>query len=167
MNAEILTSHPLSGEFDELYFDSFGDTTCVKFEDDNYLEYCGIFGGGFGGGSNVSFHDNIAFVVAHGQGYVFDINKRAIIHKTDNDHLKGAIYTDFNNYFLAYNLTNLFVFDSTLVWDSQRVSADGIKIDIIEKGIVTGKVFNFSEWELFHLNLSTFEFKCDWECNLG
>ena len=167
MDAKILKICPLSGTFEELYFDAYGETVCIKFEDQNYSEYCGIFGGGFGSKSDLAVHEHIAFIISRGQGYIFEINDRKVIYKTENDHLEGVFDTNFNNYFLAYDFTNLYIFDSKLVWSSKRISADGIEIDKIEDGIVYGKVYNFFEWVKFTLNLETFEYICDWECNLA
>jgi hypothetical protein len=131
----------------------------------NYLQYCGIFGGGIGNKSSIAVQNDIAFVISIGQGYILDINKREILHKTDNNYLESVIFTGFNNYFLSYDFTNIYIFNTKLVWESKRVSWDGIQIDEIDSEFVHGKIYSLFEWVTFKLNLKTFEYVCDWEWN--
>lgn len=166
MNAVLLKARPLSGEFEELYFDQNDEMISVKFEDDDYLEYCGVFGGGFGSYSNVIVLDGLAFVVSFGQGYIFDINTRAVVHKTKNDQLVFFDVSQANKYFICCSQTKLFIYNlNGLVWSSDRISSDGIEIIQIND-IVFGKVFNFEKWVDFKLNLSTFDYQCEWICEV-
>jgi hypothetical protein len=166
MNAEILKIRPQSGEFEEIYFDAFEDVLYVKFEDKNYYEYCGIFGGGFGDKSCLARCNDVTFIISHGQGYIFNINDRKIIHKSENDHLVSVVETEYKSYFVANDLTNIYVYDSKLIWSSKRLSIDGIKIDGTKGRMVYGKIYNMSEWINFSLNLATFEYLCDWQCDI-
>lgn len=167
MKAEILKIRPLSGQFPELHFDAYDETISVKFEDQNYSEFCGVFGGGFGSRCDLAQIGWLAFVISFGQGYIFDIEKRELVHKTDCDQLESVLDAKFNRYFVAHSQIELFVYDSGLAWSSPRVSADGILIDEVCDGAVRGKVYNFSEWVDFSLNLENFEYVCDWECDLN
>ncbi len=167
MNAVLLKSRPLSGEFEEIYFNLSDEVISVKFEDQEYLEYCGVFGGGFGSYSNVIALDELAFIVSLGQGYIFDINKREVIHKTENDHLAYVDLCRSKNYIIGCSQVQIFVYNhERLVWSSNRVSSDGIEISSIVDGVVCGRVFDFEKWVEFKLNLSTFEYQCEWVCEV-
>ena len=52
VEAQILSQPPISGTVDEVRFDAAGSCTWIKFTDENYGEWCGIFGHGFGTSSN-------------------------------------------------------------------------------------------------------------------
>ena len=162
MDAKILKVRPQSGEFEELRFDAYDETTYVKFEDQDYLEFCGVFGGGFGSRSALALARDVAFVISLGQGYIFDIRTRALLHKTECDHLTDVMYEPVSGYFVACNQTGLFVYDPALVWSSGRVSADGITLDETREGVVYGKVDSLSGWVDFSLKLEGFEYICDW-----
>lgn len=168
MNATLLKSRPLSGEFEELIFDIKDECICVKFEDEDYLEYCGIFGGGFGSHSGLVLLEETAFVLSFGQGYIFDINNRSLIYKTENDALICLKSYEPKKYFVASNQLSIFVFSKQgLVWSSGRVSSDGIKIEEVVNDIAYGKVYDFTKWVDFTLDLNTFEYSCDWTCEIA
>lgn len=166
VNAEMLKSRPQSGQFPELHFDAYDETISVKFEDQNYSEFCGVFGGGFGSRCDLAQISGRAFIISFGQGYIFDIERRELVHKTECDQLEGVLDAKFGGYFVAHSQIRLFVYASGLVWSSPRVSADGILMDKVCDGVVHGRVYNFSKWVDFSLSLENFEYICDWECNL-
>lgn len=166
MDAILLKNRPPSGELDELWFDAQGETISVKFEDQDYLEYCGIFGGGFGNRSDLAWFDKFAFVISIGQGYIIDIAERKLIHKTKRDDLVAVQGANFKDYFVAHCNMELYVYGTDLIWTSGRVSLDGIEFDEITNGVVKGRVRDFSDWAEFELDLDTFQYKCDWVCKL-
>ncbi len=168
MNATMLKSRPLSGEFEEIYFDFKDEFICVKFEDHEYLEYCGIFGGGFGSYSNLMLLEEIALIVSFGQGYIFNINNKKVIHKTEKNQLACISLYEPKDYFIACSQIEIFVFSPEgLAWSSKRVSSDGIEIEKIINGVVYGKVYDFTKWVGFKLDLNTFEYSCDWQCEIA
>ncbi|MFA6448874.1 MAG: hypothetical protein WCX65_05365 [bacterium] len=164
MNARLLRARPQSGDYEELYFYAQSDTLCVLFETEDYEEYCGIFGVGCMDYSKVVFDKDIAFIIACGQGYIFDINKRKILHLTQNDTLQDVVITGFNGYFITCDDLSLSLYDTDLVWQSQRVSYDGIELDEVKEGVLYGKVWDLYEWHPFTLDLSSFRYKCKWIC---
>lgn len=167
MDAKLLDTRPTSGEFDELLFDVNDETTCVIFEDKDYLEYLGVFGGGFGDKSSVALSksNSIAFIISYGQGYVFSIDEREVIHKTSCDYLSQVLSSDLNECFIACSLTELYIYDRKLILSTERISADGIKLEKVDNGIVYGKVFDYSKWVEFVFDLNSMTYQCDWICD--
>lgn len=155
---------PQSGDFEELRFDAFGDCTWVRFEDHTGLEFCGVFGGGIGNRSSLALLGDRVFVISAGQGYIFDIRSRSVVHRTKSDYLVGATSAERCGLFVAHDLIRLFVYGDDLIWASKRVSADGITIDEVRNELVRGKVFDFEDWVGFSLDLITFEYECGWQC---
>ncbi len=167
MDARIMKAHVVSGKFDDYIFDDKIEHVKILFEDKEYQEYCGIFGGGDGNKSKVIFNNNIAFVISYGQGYIFSIDSRTIIHKTINDRLENVIFLNQNNFFLAHSQTNLLLYDSEkLLWKSKRISADGIRVMRVDKNLVYGEVFDFHDWVNFSFDISKLKYKCEWYCEV-
>jgi len=166
MKAELVKERPISGEYEELVFDASGDSTCVKFEDSEYIEYLGIFGIGIGNNTIVAQNNDRAFIISKGQGYVFDINERKVIHKSEEDNLLEVVSPNYNQYFVAYDSFSLFVFKDNLVFENKRITSDGIKIISMENAIIKGQVCDFIDWVDFSLDLSTMDYNCEWECDI-
>ncbi|KLN61001.1 hypothetical protein WH96_11295 [Kiloniella spongiae] len=164
MDATILKNKPMSGEYREHFFNSpKGETTTVLFEDNNYEEYCGIFSGGDIQESKVVVNEGIAFVLAKGKGYIFDVNKRAIIYHTEHSYLTDVLSGNTPNVFVASTFTELIVYQNEESWISKRISSDGINLREVANNILYGQVFNFFDWVPFTLNLETYEYDCEWE----
>lgn len=162
MYAKLLSYLPISGTIEELHFYSDEDSVCVLFEDNNYDEYCGVFGGGFGNKSDLAIKDNIAFIISNGQGYIFNIDNRLILHKTKCDHLVNVISFENEIKFVACSFTNIYIYNSELIWQSNRVSSDGIIFEKVEKDHLYGKIYDFTKWVDFKLNLNSFDYQCTW-----
>ena len=94
MEAEILHMPPISGKYEEHNFSNSGNTVWVKFFDEDWIEWCGVFSLGWCSSSSVHrVPDKTEFLVlAGGQGYYIDPNKRKIISKTESENIESVIY---------------------------------------------------------------------------
>ena len=166
--AKILSSPPISGSIDEVHFAWAGNCTWVQFTDCEYEEWCGIFGQGEASSANSSLVDakGNCFVIAHGQGYFININSRQLTHKTENEWLISAVSIPERDMFVACDWTNLYVYsDQGLLWQSQRVSVDGIIFTDVSKSQVKGQVWDLEEWVDFVLNVDGWTYSSEFECD--
>lgn len=165
-SAEILRVRPVSGAFPEIPFDAHGNTTWVKFTDDRLGEWCGVFGAGVGSTCLVtsSAEGRVAFVVSAGQGYFVDIDSRRMLHKTRSNQIVKAAFIPGSNDVVVSDWTNILVLGADgSVWDSGRVSFDGITFTEITEEWVKGVVNDLSEdGEEFLLRLNPISYNCNW-----
>jgi len=166
MNPVLLNNIPESGSIDEVRFDAAGDCTWVKFQDSEYIDWVGVFGMGWGGGeAAIQINDDLAFVLSNGQGYLVDINGRELLSKTDCDYLKSVIPSDCGNAFIGATDTEVYVYSlDGLVFSTERIASDGIKLASCSKGLVIGEVWGFDKWYPFALDVSNQKFTCAWSC---
>ncbi len=165
--AAILASPPISGSIDEVHFESIGNCIWVRFSTNNAGEWCGVFGHGPGPTADTAVinRNGECFVIAHGQGYLIDINTRRLLHKTENRVLSTVVSIPEKNVFLAFDWTNLFAYSATgLVWKSKRISVDGIKITKINLSKVFGQVYDLQGWVDFELDTDTWNYRSEFEC---
>lgn len=165
-SAEVLRFRPISGTFPEIPFDAHGNTTWVKFTDDNFVEWVGVFGGGINSSSVVTCSSETphAFVVSAGQGYFVDINSRTVILKTRSNQIASALFVPRSNSVVACDWTNIYILGlDGSIWDSGRVSYDGIGFTGISEGQVTGRVNDLSDDGVeFRLRLNPISYDCSW-----
>lgn len=149
MEAEILNRPPLSGDFEEHNFSESGNTLWVKFFDSEYLEWVGVFSrAGLSSFSAVLRVPNEEqfLIVAGGQGYFVDPNKRSIVAKTDWDDIDNVIYNEETGYFVATDGLRLALFNGPkLYWSGERISADGISFISQDGSIVKGILNDLSD----------------------
>lgn len=148
MDAQLLSTQPESGEFPEVLFDAFGSCLWVKYTDSSYSEWCGVFGCGSYGRSLVLVQPETSksFVLASGQGYWVDIEERSLLGKTGVDDIQIAIWPDDCDFVIAGSWTNILFLDPMgIVWDSGRVSWDGISFDSYTDGKVVGIANDLSD----------------------
>lgn len=104
MEAEILDRPPLSGDFEEHNFSKSGNTLWVKFFDEEYIEWVGVFSQS-GWSSYNTVHrvpnEKLFLVVAGGQGYFVDPNKREIVSTTEWDGIDNIIYNKATGFLVA------------------------------------------------------------------
>ena len=165
-SAEVLRFRPISGTFPEIPFDAHGNTTWVKFTDDRFDEWCGIFGAGINSSSVVACSTDgpIAFVVSAGQGYFIDINSRHLLHKTKSDQIAAAAFIPGSKDVVACDWTNIYILGASgTVWDSGRVSFDGIGFTEVTETQVRGRVNDLSDEGVdFRLYLKPISYDCSW-----
>jgi hypothetical protein len=166
-SAELLRVRPQSGQFPERQFDAFGNTTWVKFTDDAFEEWCGVFGAGTNAASAVTCASAgaHAFIVSAGQGYFVDMNSRTLLHKTHSDRITHAAFIPGSGRVVACDWTHLFVLGvDGSVWDSGRVSFDGISFTEVTVDHVIGRVNDLSDDGVeFCLRLSPIHYDCSWK----
>ena len=141
-----------------MQFDAIGDCTWVRFSNSSQ-EWAGIFGKG-----NIAKHVNAvtifdngkcAFVIAGGQGYVVNLEKRSLQHKTPDDYLQDAIAIPQRDLILTCNYTNLMIYDSTKkLWESDRVALDGLKFTGANSKEVSGYIWQGDGWYSFVFDLN-------------
>ena len=170
-SAEVLRVRPISGTIPEIAFDALGNTTWVKFTDDNFEEWCGVFGGGLNSSSVVTCSSEAprAFVISTGQGYFVDIDSRSVIRKTRSNQLASAVFIPHSNRVVACDWTNIYLLGTDgSVWDSGRVSYDGIEFTEICDEHVAGRVNDLSDEGVeFRLRLNPVSFDCSWRTSSG
>ena len=104
LTLEILKTPTLSGDYEEHNFSTSGNTLWVKFTDDEYLEWCGVFGLGIK--SIYSFVVRIPrkpefLIIAGGQGYIVNVNTRELVAKTEWDDIQSIIYNEEEDVFVV------------------------------------------------------------------
>ena len=92
-----------------VHFEWAGSCTWIQFTDSNYEEWCGIFGQGTVATANSALVNTkgICFVIAHGQGYLININSRQLLHKIENDWLISVVSIPEKDVFVVCDWTNL------------------------------------------------------------
>jgi hypothetical protein len=117
MSGKILNTVPISGEYPEIHFgEHFTHRLWVEFEDNSFLKWISCFPNDFPKILNkvlINNHNNTAFVVSGGVGYLIDINKRELRYKTEEQPLiESAILTENPDYFIAGTIYSVYVLDS-------------------------------------------------------
>lgn len=167
MEAEILDRPPLSGDFEEHNFSGSGNTLWVKFLDESYLEWVGVFGQSGISSYNAVLQvpgEPLVLVVAGGQGYFVDPNARKVITTTEWDGIKNVIYNDDTGLFVVTDGLCLALFNwAQLVWSGERVSVDGIYFIGHSGPVIRGVLNDLTEQGCeFTFNARTCEFKTGW-----
>ena len=167
MEAEILKTPTLSGDYEEHNFSTSGNTLCVKFTDDEYLEWCGVFSLGIK--SIYSFVVRIPrkpefLIIAGGQGYIVNVNTRELVAKTEWDDIQSIIYNEEEDIFVVTDGLRLGTLkNNNINWQSNRISLDGISFinsgGPIIKGILNDCTDEGCEFEF---NLVNGEIKSPW-----
>lgn len=167
MEAVILDQPPLSGDFEEHDFSKLGNTLWVKFFDEEYLEWVGVFSKSEWSSFNTVIRvpgEKLFLVVAGGQGYFVDPNARKIASATEWDGIDNIIYNEETGLLVVTDGLCLALFcGPNLVWSGERVSADGISFTGQSGPIVKGVLNDLTDEGCeFTFNANTYEFKAEW-----
>ena len=167
MEAEILDRPPLSGDFEEHNFSKSGNTLWVKFFDEEYIEWVGVFSQSGWSSYNTVLrvpNEKLFLVVAGGQGYFVDPNKREIVSTTEWDGIDNIIYNKATGFLVATDGLCLALFDGPhLEWSGKRVSADGISFTDQSGPVIKGVLNDLTDEGCeFTFNASTREFNAAW-----
>ncbi len=164
MEASILASPPVSGSVEEEWFDAAVPSTWVRFDLDDGSSWVGVFGDGpvFAEDKSLAVRlgETSAFlVVADGLAYLVDARSRKLIARDDHIDWHSAVVLPDRPLAVLAGFTNLIAFDpSGVVWRSDRVALDGIKLVSARKGCVYGKVYwDDYAWHDFALDTGTWE----------
>ncbi|MEZ6109871.1 MAG: hypothetical protein R3C99_02445 [Pirellulaceae bacterium] len=145
--AEIIRERPASA-IPEVAFDAYGNCLWVLFEDDDYRQWCGIFGAGdlhYEGKLQNVKNDEFMVLVA-GRLYRVAANDRSLRFASEERMLTDAVYDRKRDWVIACDWTNLLSYDSNgLKWRSKRVSFNGIALDRIDDDCVYGMVNDLSD----------------------
>ncbi len=166
--AHLLSSPPVSGSIDEVRFDAVGNCLWVKFADDEYQEWCGVFGPGFDTFSKAVVTDQSGhcFIISSGQGYIVDVHTRGLLHKTENDALVFVIVIPGRELFIACSSIRLIAYSPAgVIWQSRRVSVDGIKFLEVNESTLTGQVWNMEDWVDFVLDIDGWKYHSEYMCD--
>lgn len=158
MSAEVLNRPTVSGEYEERRFDADGSCAWVLFHPPEEDEWVGVFGRGEFGRDAVDVHwkRKRAFVIAKGQGYLIDTEKRESIYRTEEDTLQDVAYVESRGFFVAADNLQLHVFGPTgYLWSTTRVSWDGIRNLCADGVVVSGEAWNLSDWRKFTLDVDS------------
>ncbi|MDJ0830189.1 MAG: hypothetical protein QNI92_10080 [Desulfobacterales bacterium] len=166
MEAEILTRPPLSGDYEEHYYAESGNTLWVKFLDEEYIEWCGVFSLGWKSHSSVVKIPNepVFLVIAGGQGYFVNANTRELISETKWDDIESIIYNEEADVFVITDGLRLGTLkENDLTWVSDRISLDGISLISSNGPIVKGILNDGTDVGCkFEINAVSGEIKSPW-----
>jgi len=161
LKVSIFSELPISGTIKEYLFDAQGDCTWIRFERESEI-WAGVFGKGTHKNYNAvcKFSDNkYVFIIAGGQGYVLDSRERKICHKTSIDYFVSAIAAPHKDLVIVCDFTRLYAFDTQeLIWRSDQVALDGIKLDSSTENELSGKVWQIDGWYSFQLEYKNWNY---------
>ncbi len=102
--------------------------------------------------------NNRIVVIAKGQGYIMTPNQQTPIH-TFGGNIKDAIETEENQIAVVDDICVTVINDKGNVWQSERISWDGIKDLILQDNLLTGLSYDpmdsINEWIPFSIDLDT------------
>ena len=145
--ADIIRERPVSA-IPEVAFDAYGNCLWVLFEDDEYCQWCGIFGAGdlhYEGKLQNLKNDEFMLLVA-GRLYRVAVNDRSLRFASEERMLTDAVYDGQRDLIIACDWTNLLCYNvNGLKWRSKRVSFDGITFERVDEDCVYGTVNDLSD----------------------
>jgi hypothetical protein len=153
-----LEAPPVSGEYDEVCFDAIGACVWFLFEDDEGTSWVGVFGRGLT--SRIDFcvlgeSSPYVFIIALGQGYLLDTERRTLMWKTDYDVYYSCMWSGVGEFVVVTDYTNLYLFDRNgEVWRSERIALDGIKLHE-SVGLIEGEAWQHFGWQRFTFDVAT------------
>jgi hypothetical protein len=165
--SHILRVRPESGFYEEHKFGVTGSylsgTLWILFTPKDIDDWVAIFGR-----SGVVEFDivleasdaSFAYVTAGGDPYIIDHHSKQLLYKP-TQYVTGAASIPNHPGIIAHNFTDLFVFGRHgLLWESGRVSRDGIVISSLSDQLITGWVETYSEGqEEFTLSVGDWQYK--------
>ena len=158
---------PLSGSYEEHDF-GYRDQRCwLKFTDSQHIEWCGKFAPGAKAGSRkvLWFPNTREFLVlVDGQGYVVDSEQREVRAKTKSDMLEDAIMIPGQGLVAVTDgLTIGLVGRTGDIWESKRLTFDGIAFNDASDDHVTGKLWDLTDdWCDFIFHVDERRIEAEW-----
>ncbi len=159
---------PLSGLYEEHDFGNGAWRCCLKFTDSHHLEWCGKFDPGSRNAARKAlwFPGTCEFfVLADGQGYIVDADKREVLARTNCDCLEDAILIPHQGLVAVTNgLTIGLVGRPGDIWESERITFDGVAFEAASEDRVTGKLNDLTDdWCDFVLHVDEHRVEADWD----
>jgi hypothetical protein len=149
---------PVSEDGEQFYSEGF----VVRFYKSDGSEWVANFKPGWTGFSLVvDYPDkNRIVVIAKGQGYIMTPDQQTPIDKFGVD-IKEAIKIEDNKIILVDDIHVRLIDDKGIIWQSERISWDGIKDIEVKDNILTGLSYDpmdsINEWIPFSIHLDTKE----------
>lgn len=139
---EAFPTPPVSGSYEEYDFGDSAGRYWIKFTNSQYVEWCGKFGLGLKPGRRkILWFPNTRefFVLADGQGYVVDADKREVIARTRNNAIEDAVFIPNRRLVAVTDGLTIGLFDQTGdIWESKRIAYDGITFEQVKADRITG-----------------------------
>ena len=165
MKATVLSTIPLSGSVDEVRFEAPGDGTWVEFDDKEGDRWVGVFRHGMPTGKSslalILEDQKTVFVLACGQGYMIDPQKRTCISKTNSASIVSVLSIPKFSLVIACDFQTILLYDrERLLWRSEDIASDGIVFSGIDHEKAWGKVWRQDRWfafEFFYLERRYFQ----------
>ena len=163
MKAQLLTSAPVTGICPERWYGMEAKGSWVIFEDQNHINWIGAFKhGSMSHFSTVLIFDttDAALVIANGSGYVVNINSRELLYRIESDALMDAVAIPGRDLIIV---SDCFVSLRALtsageVWQSGRISMDGIRFKEVSHNQIGGQVWQLDGWHPFTLHFDDWLF---------
>lgn len=166
MEAEILKIPPISGIYEEHNFSTSGNTVWVKFFDEEYNEWCGVFSLGWKSGSSVQKVTGkpVFIVLAGGNCYFVNVNDRKVEFEIESDDIEGiTCNNDSGNIVVTDGLRIGILNNYQIDWVTERISLDGINFTG-NQGLQVHGILNdcTDDGCAFEFNSKTGEVKSKW-----
>lgn len=161
MLTRVLVRPPISGSVTERHYNPFGSCTWVQFSPPRGEEWAGVFGNGSLGNYScaaVFNNEQSVLVGAGGNPYVVNLQLGTLLYQPAVEII-GAIAVPHQDMVVAYDYCYLYALDSThLVWESDRVALDGIRLIEATEKMLYGEVWQMDGWYNFTLHLGSWLF---------
>ena len=157
MNIELLSTPPVSGEFEEHYFDALGNCTFIKFDPEDDLPWLGIFGEGELGCTAIACSKEYAFIISLGKAYYICLKTKSLVYSDDKHFLADVVSTKDDNLFIANDYLSIHMYSKNgHQWNTNRISWDGFQNIMIEGNKVSGEAWSPIEnkWLPFQIDLT-------------
>ncbi len=149
---------PVSEDGEQFYSEGF----VVRFYKSDGTEWVANFKPGWSDCSLVVYYpeSNRLVVIAKGQGYIMTPDQQTPLD-TFGVNIKDAIKTEDNKIVFVDDVYVTLIDDKGVVWQSERISWDGIKDLNLKDNILTGLSYDpmdsITEWIPFSINLDSKE----------
>ena len=146
-----ITSRPQSGLYEEIDFSYSNDLLWVKFIEDDYTQWLGKFQLGWKPGKcKISSITNTSCVAILSGGIIniFDFNERQILTTSKRDFYEDIQYLKKLDVLVITDGISIEIADPLsleTIWESERVSWDGIKFDRHEERFIFGTLNDLSD----------------------
>ncbi len=160
---------PTSGTYDERDFGE-GDLRCwIKFTDSQYVEWCGKFQPGAKPGHRRILwlpRSRDFFILADGRGYIVNADSRQLLAKTQSDMLDDAVVIPVRGVVAVTDGLTVGLFGRAGdIWESERISYDGISFDRVCDDRVIGKLNDLTDdWRDFSFHVGERRIEATWNC---
>ena len=164
---QILEVNPLDGRYEEINFGKTNDLLWVLFTNTTTgTEWVGKFDFGDRYLSRIfNLGEATAIILSKGKVYIVNIIKREIEYTFEFDDWEELMIDNELSLIILTDGIKLYIHNEKgeLIHSTKRFSLDGYIFNVIENGILFGKLNNMTdEWSDFEYNLITNELESTW-----